>query len=250
MKKRTLKTSIGLVLIALCAIGIYSCNQADTIPNPPATAEQRDQTTYNPGTEEETENGAEESGHAISSVLLSLNSLSQSEYCDLMEIINDGTLDDQEKWDAIGENPVLDNYATSVEDLANTFQAFDYPTLWDDPNQREIIVSTITEDIGVDPDWTNRPNEDPCLAYHAALNTCSNNLGGCMAMGAFGCLGSVFGYIPCVAAITTICSVTAVNCVNSADATYPDCVPPGKVTFNPWIGDPDACNTGGGNSNQ
>lgn len=246
---KNLKTTIMLTLVVMTTvITIFSCNQTENIVEQeegPITSQGN--SNENTFSEAMVETEAIEIGHAIGDVVIELNNLTQSDYCSLLSIVNDNTLSDEAKYEAMGGIPGLSNYVNSINHAAATFENNDFPTVWDDPSQKGYVVNGILEKMGFDPDWVNdRPNHDPCRDYKLAVDNCVTGMATCTAAGALGCLFAGPAYPACVAGVTTICAIGGVACGNNADAAYPECVPGGRLVPQPWIGDPEACQDGGG----
>lgn len=175
-------------------------------------------------------------GHAISSIMLSLNSLSEVDFCKYKSILNkDISLEDKKQ--QISSNANLAIVHNKISQQMEILKANEFSVKINEDDFKNQVILTYWEDLGADLTERQPPGggSDPCRGYKIGLYSCSAELGICLAAVVSQCIPSGIFYPECAALLLTACAITNWLCVESVDSSYPGCVPKSIIKINPWI---------------
>jgi hypothetical protein len=180
-----------------------------------------------------------DSANAIAGALelayLDVNSLSEQSYCLLVNIVNDTVMTDEEKLEAISEEPSLDYFWSVLEIQIGTLLDYDAYNFTQDGLKFTMVADKFKDDLG-------EPDGDPLVPMNC--NGWVNGWNGCTDTYILNALASVVmcvGNPGCIAAAYLLITNSYVSCINANDAAYPGCRQQvgGMMPPNPWLGNPD-----------
>ena len=177
-------------------------------------------------------------GHAISSIILSLNSLSEVDFCKYKSILNkDISLEDKKQQITINVNLTIVH--NKISQQMEILKANEFSTKINEDDFKNQVILTYWEDLGADLTERQPPGggSDPCRAYKIGLATCGAAFSICLAEVVKSCLLSGPFYPECAAIGLIACGGMTFLCVEGNDEAFPSCVPKGIIKINPWIFD-------------
>ncbi|MBU3661950.1 MAG: hypothetical protein FGM41_01970 [Bacteroidetes bacterium] len=139
-------------------------------------------------------------------------------------ILDSTELSDSEKFNLIQSNSEFDDVEYAMSNYLNFTSNHAYLANLIDQTGDEgniFLSNKLFYDLGFRP-------KAGCEAYDAAINNC---LGGFVAC----CAAGIILTGPAAAVSVAVCGLPLLTCVNSADASYPSCLPSGNIFLQNWI---------------
>lgn len=179
-------------------------------------------------TDQETANNI---GHALSSISIALNNLSQTDYCLLKTTVENTSLTNEQKSTILNADPEISHFLQVVETNGTIISNNNGQTFISDPIKKELVVDVVTSD------FDSRPNVNDCNVYNAGRRACNSEFIACSTLGYYGCLGLGPLYPICAASVFVACTANMVTCHDLNAASHPNCGGAGGivVTWNSWL---------------
>ncbi len=170
-------------------------------------------------------------GESISNIFLNLNSLSESDFCELNSIMSDSMTSDSFKLVLIRQNLVLSQFYDNTLTLFENLLDYNSSIFINIPTNFNNVVDVFENELGED-----FVPIDGCGGWKAGRRVCNANYTETMAQIAVGCGFIGPGYWICALTMTAFATNTWFACHAANDMAYPSCSGTGGgVTINPWI---------------
>lgn len=174
-----------------------------------------------------------QAGHLLSSIMINLNSLTQVQFCQYKNILN-SNVSLAEKDSLITQNPIIYSIHQNIGVNMENLRLLDLNSNINDSVFMNGLITTFYNDLGyTDVGIINGGN--PCNAYKWLMRECALAFSTCMGGATLNCLSTGPIYWACLGSYSLVCAGVAYVCVESADASYPNCVPNGIIHLNNWI---------------